>query len=141
MVVWRIMLPDVVASAIAADSLGYHSVARLIIEQQLSPAAIARLFAMSASPDAGHVAAVVILAAATARFNSCRQGFNGSVERDLALRLLGGETLLAKADKQAVAIVRDHWREITAARAQPWPVAVGELRGHPPARGMTPSVK
>src|SRR6476661_7178148 len=114
MVVWRIMLPGIVASAIAADSLGYHSVARLIIEQQLSPGAIARLFAMSASPDAGHVAAVVILAAATARFNSCRENFSGDLERDLAIKALGGETGFAAANKQAVKLVQHHWTEITA---------------------------
>jgi hypothetical protein len=115
MVVWRIMLPDVVASAIAADSLGYHSVARLIIEQQLSPAAIARLFSLSASPDAGHDAAVILLAGATARHHANPINWNGDTELELAVQLLGGDTLLAAADKQAVKLVRDHWREIAAA--------------------------
>ena len=96
MVVWRIMLPDVAASA------------------QLSPGAIARLFAMSASRDAGHAAAVIILAAATARFNSCREGFDGTLERDLAVQQLGAESLLAAADREAVKLVRDHWGEISA---------------------------
>jgi hypothetical protein len=109
------MHPSIVASAIAADSLGYHSVAQLIIEQQLTAPAIARLFAMSASSDAGHVAAVVILAAATARFNVCRDRWDGSLERDLAMQLLGGENLLAAADREAVKLVRAHWQEITAA--------------------------
>jgi len=56
------MSASIIASAIAANALGYSGVARLIIEQQLSPSAIARLFSLSASPDAGRVAAVVILA-------------------------------------------------------------------------------
>jgi hypothetical protein len=88
--------------------------ARLILEQQLSPGAIARLFAMSASADAGHVAAVVILAAATARYNSCRQGFDGTLECDLAMQALGGDALLADADREAVKLVREHWGEISA---------------------------
>jgi hypothetical protein len=104
------MLPDVAASAIAADSLSYHGVAQLILEQQLTAPAIARLFSLSASPNAGHVAAVVILAAATARFNTCCENFSGDLERDL----VGTETLLAEADRKAVKLVRDHWQEITA---------------------------
>src|SRR6478736_6963231 len=108
------MHPSIVASAIAARSLGYAGVADAILESELTPPAIARLFTLSASPDAGRVAAVVILAAATARFNSCREGFNGSVERDLAVQQLGAESLLAAADREAVKLVRDHWREITA---------------------------
>ena len=103
----------VVASAIAADSLGYHGTAALIVEQQLSAPAIARLFAMSASPNAGRVAAVVILAAATARFNSC-QGFDGSLERDLAIEALGGETGFVAANREAVRLVQLHWQEIRA---------------------------
>jgi hypothetical protein len=108
------MLPSIIASALAARHLGYAGIADLIISDELTPTQIARMFAMSASHDAGHVAAVVILAAATARFNSCRQGFDGSVERDLAMQLLGGENLAA-ADRDAVKLVRDHWREIAAA--------------------------
>ena len=46
------MLPGTIASAIAARDLGYAGVAQLIIEQQLGPQAIARLFTMSASPGA-----------------------------------------------------------------------------------------
>ena len=102
-----------IASAIAARSLGYAGIAQLIIEQQLSPGAIARLFAMSASPDAGHVAAIVILAAATARFNSCRQNFNGDLERDLAIEAVGGETGFVAANREAVKLVKAHGREIT----------------------------
>jgi hypothetical protein len=67
------------ASACAARELGYPGTATLIIEQQLSPGAIARLFSMGASHDACHDAAVIVLAAAAARFNSCRDGFDGSL--------------------------------------------------------------
>ena len=109
------MHASIIASACAARDLGYAGLADTILADELTPTQIARLFGLSASPNAGHVAAVVILAAATARFNSCRQGFDGSVEHELAMQLLGTDPLLAKADKQAVAIVRDHWREIAAA--------------------------
>jgi hypothetical protein len=62
----------------------------------------------------------VILAAATARFNSCREGFNGDVERELAEQALGvdggdGATAFAKVSREAAAIVGRHWGEIAAA--------------------------
>jgi len=110
------MHPSIVASAIAARSLGYAGVADAILESELTPPAIARLFSLSASPDAGRVAAVVILAAATARFNSCREGFNGSVERALAIDALGDDNLLAAADREATKLVRDHWKQIQNCR-------------------------
>jgi hypothetical protein len=103
---------SIIASACAARELGYPGTATLIIERQLSPGAIVRLFSMGASHDAGHDAAVIVLAAATARFNSCRDGFDGSVERDLAVHQLGDESLLAAADREAVKLVAQHWREI-----------------------------
>jgi hypothetical protein len=62
------MHPGILASAIAARDLGYAGIADIILADELTPTQIARLFAMSASPNAGRVAAVVILAAATARF-------------------------------------------------------------------------
>ena len=54
------MLPSVIASAIAARDLGYPSIAALILERQLGPQAIARMFRISAAPDAGHVGAVIL---------------------------------------------------------------------------------
>jgi hypothetical protein len=71
------------AASYAADYLGYHGAAALIREQQLGPRAIVRLFACSASPDRGHVVAVVLIAGATAKFNVCRKGWNGDIEREL----------------------------------------------------------
>jgi hypothetical protein len=59
-----------------------------ILADELTPTQIARLFSLSASPDAGRVAAVVLIAGATARFNSCRENFNGDLERDLAITAL-----------------------------------------------------
>ena len=108
------MLASIIASAIAARSLGYSGLADTILADELTPTQIARLFSLSASPDAGRVAAVVILAAATARFNSCRDGWNGDLEMQLAKQALGGEAELAAADREAVKLVQSHWREIGA---------------------------
>ena len=85
-------------------------------EQQLGPQAIARLFDMAAK-DHGTDAAIVILAGATARFNSCQEGFNGDLERDLALEALDADDVAAfdKLRWEAAAIVGKHWREIAAA--------------------------
>jgi hypothetical protein len=86
------MHPNIVASAIAADSLGYPGAAAMIREQKLSPREIARLFACSASRDRGHVVAVVLVAGATARFNAYRDAWDGGcIERELA------EFLMAKS--------------------------------------------
>jgi hypothetical protein len=85
------MLPDIAASAIAADSLGYHGIAQLIVEQEPKAPAIARMFAMSAARDHGMAAAIGLLAGSTARFNAQREGWNGDLERDLAIEALGGE--------------------------------------------------
>jgi len=108
------MLPSILASSIAARACGYPSIADLILADQLGPRAIARLFANGISRDHGKVLAVVLLAGSTARFNSCRQGWNGDLERDLAIKALGGEAGFVAANKQAVALVQSHWAEISA---------------------------
>jgi hypothetical protein len=91
----------------------------MIREQQLSLRQIARLFACSASRDRGHVVAVVLIAGATARFNACRDGFNGDIERALAEQALAVDgdvaDAFAKVSQEAAAIVGKHWREIAAA--------------------------
>ena len=108
------MHPSIVASAIAARDLGYVGIAQLILEQQLGPQAIARLFTMSASSGAPQACAVIVLAAATARFNSCREGFNGDVERELAEDAVGIGAGFTKANRVATEIVAGHWDEISA---------------------------
>jgi hypothetical protein len=72
------------------------------------------MFRCSAVRDHGHIAAVVILAAATARFNSCRENFSGDLERDLAIKALGGEAGFVAANREAVRLVQLHWQEIRA---------------------------
>jgi hypothetical protein len=109
------MHPSIVASAIAADSLGYPGAAAMIREQKLSPREIARLFACSASRDRGHVVAVVLVAGATARFNAYRDAWDsGCLERELAEQALGtiDDAVFASLCKAASAIVGRHWSEI-----------------------------
>jgi hypothetical protein len=115
------------AAAMAADDLGYHGAATLIREQQLGPQAIARLFAHGLARDCGRVAAIVILAGATARHHACPEGWNGDMERGLAEQALrrrnlsmgqGGRPAQAaawnKISREAAAIVGKHWAEIRA---------------------------
>jgi hypothetical protein len=66
----------------------------------------------------------VILAGATARFNACREGWNGDLERELAEQALvfdgedgRGDAAFDKISRQAAAIVSRHWGEIAAALA------------------------
>jgi hypothetical protein len=91
----------------------------LIERDQLSPTQVASLFAIAASERATKDGATVILAAVTARFNTCREreSFNGDLERDLALWLLDGSSFDA-ANKQAVKIVQRHWHEIQKGRSR-----------------------
>ena len=74
------------------DVVAMSVTAALIEGDQLSPARVAALFAVAASEKATKEGAVIVLAAATARFNACQdgEGFNGDHERDLALWLLEG---------------------------------------------------
>jgi hypothetical protein len=72
------------AAAYAAADLGYAGVAALILEKQLGPQAIARLFAYGVARDCGRACALVLLAAATARHHAYPVGWNGDLERGLA---------------------------------------------------------
>ena len=78
---------DQTAMAFACRALRFFGVAEMIERDQLSPAQVASLFAVAASDRATKDGAVVVLAAATARFNASlnREGFDGDHERGLAL--------------------------------------------------------
>ena len=43
-----------------------------------------------------------------------RENFSGNLERDLAIKALGGETGFVAANREAVKLVQHHWTEITA---------------------------
>jgi hypothetical protein len=45
---------------------------------------------------------------------SNRLGFNGDIERALAIKALGGKAGFVATNKQAVKLVQHHWTEITA---------------------------
>ena len=85
---------------------------------QLSPARVAALFAVAASEKATKEGAVIVLCAATARFNAgqVRDHFSGDHERHLAMMLLNGGSF-DQANKLAVKLVQKHWREIQKSRA------------------------
>jgi hypothetical protein len=71
-------------AAIAARSLGYSSVAVLILDMHLGPEQIARLFANSACKASAQDLAVVLSAGAIARFRMSPNGWSGEIERRLA---------------------------------------------------------
>ena len=108
------MLPSILASAIAARSLGYPSLADTILADELTPTQIARLFKSSAAHDKGRMCAIVLLTGSTARYNANREGWDGSLELQLAMQALGGEADFVAANREAVKLVRAHWPEITA---------------------------
>ena len=80
---------DHAAMAAAARSCGYPALADLILSDRLSAAQVARLLQTSASRDRGDIAAVVLIAGATARHHASPQDWNGDVEKALALAALG----------------------------------------------------
>jgi hypothetical protein len=87
------------ACAVAARLEGYPAFAEVILEQQLSPRAVAAMLRMSAGKK-GMSLAVIVLAASTARWRAQRNGWSGEAERSLASR--------------TAKIVAEHWSEIAA---------------------------
>jgi hypothetical protein len=85
------MLPGIAASA-AARALGYAGLADLIETEQLSVARIAFMFLRaSASKHSGSDLAVILLAAAHARYRAAPFDWDESPERQLALLALKAE--------------------------------------------------
>src|SRR5947208_2058350 len=80
-------------AAIAARSLGYASVAVLILDMHLGPERIARLFALSVSKTRAQDLAVVLSAGAIARFKMSPEGWTGEIERRLAQEAAHGGAL------------------------------------------------
>jgi hypothetical protein len=112
-------LLDQTAMSIAARDLGFHGVAKLIVEQELSAPAVFSVFAVAASDKATKQGAIVILSAAHARFNADIEHWNGgTVERDLALLLLGEDFRFDEANRLAARIVQRHWGEIQKFRGR-----------------------
>jgi hypothetical protein len=106
---------DHAAMAVAARACGYRAIGDAIAAKSLSPESVLRLFRLSAARDRDRAAAVVILAGTVARFSADRQRFKDRGERELALSLIA-PWQFAEVDRQAVRIVRAHWREIANGR-------------------------
>ena len=76
------------AMSVAADALGYRGASEVIERDRLSVIQTYRMFLFGAGQDRGRVAAVVVLAAATARHHFEPEGWNGDLERALAVAAL-----------------------------------------------------
>ena len=103
------------ACAVAARVEGYPAFSEVILEQELSPRAVAAMLRMSAGKD-GMSLAVIVLAASTARWRAERNGWDGEAERLLALEALHDDAAFKRAAARAAKIVGEHWQEIAAER-------------------------
>jgi hypothetical protein len=99
------------ACAAAARLEGYPAFADLILEQQLSPRAVAAMLRMSASKN-GMSLAVIVLAASQARWRVSHDGWDGETERLIALEALHSDAAFMRAAARAARIVAEHWQEI-----------------------------
>ena len=79
---------DVTAMAIAAKALGFPGAAWLIEREQLTACQVKRMFLSGAAADRGKIAAVIVLAGATARHHFKPDGWNGETEKALAVAAL-----------------------------------------------------
>jgi hypothetical protein len=99
--------------AIAAECIGYHHFAGLILEERMRPGHIASLFRLSASPQAGRHAALIILAGGISRYRAEPEGWSGDIERALTREALEREqpkvrdldALLAELSAEAARVV------------------------------------
>jgi post-segregation antitoxin (ccd killing protein) len=101
---------EAAACAVAARVMGYPAFSEVILEQQLSPRAVAAMLRMSATKD-GTAAAI------TARHAADPNGWDGETERLLALDAVHTDaTGVKQAALRAAKIVAEHWQEIAAER-------------------------
>jgi hypothetical protein len=105
---------EAAACAVAARLEGYPAFAEVILEQQLSPHAVAAMLRMSAAKDRMSLA-VIVLAAGTARHMAEPCAWNGETERVIALDALHDDAAFKRAASRAAKIVAEHWREIAGA--------------------------
>jgi hypothetical protein len=102
-------------AAIAARSLGYASLASLIVSERLEAEQIARLFMLSASRSRARDLTVILSAGAIARFKANPKGWSGETERQLARQAMArqGEDLnLDELSGRAATLVKQCWPEI-----------------------------
>ena len=84
----------------------------MIVDEQMTPERIARLFASSASKNAGRNVALIVLAGSVARYRAQPQDWSAEIERGLAGRLAGSD--LSAISEAAAKLVTKHWTEIEA---------------------------
>jgi hypothetical protein len=101
---------EAAACAVAARIEGYPAFAELILEQQLSPHAVALVLRMSAAKD-GMAVAVIVLTASTARWRAQRSGWDGEAERLLALDALPDDAAFRRAAERAAQSSRSAGRK------------------------------
>jgi hypothetical protein len=61
----------------------------MIVDEQMTPERIARLFASSASKNAGRDVALIVLAGSVARYRAQPQDWSAEIERSLANKVAG----------------------------------------------------
>jgi hypothetical protein len=119
------MDPTVKGCAAAAERIGYHNFAVLILEERMRPGHIASLFKLSASPQAGRHVALIVLAGGLSRYRAEPLGWSGDVERKLAREALEREhpkvrdvdALLAELSAEAARLVKGSSRRERLATA------------------------
>jgi len=97
-------------AVVAARSLGYANVADLILDEQMPPPRIVRLFTSSASKAAGHDLALIVIAGSIARCRAEPEGWRADIERDIALKAIGAD--LGKITAAATTLVNKNWGDI-----------------------------
>ena len=99
--------------AVAARVVGYPAFAEVILEQELSPRAVAAMLRMSAGKD-GMSLAVIVLAAGRSTHGDPHH-WDGDDERRLAAEALSmNDAAFRRAARRAARIVAEHWSEIAS---------------------------
>jgi hypothetical protein len=99
-------------ASVAAKSLRYIRLSETIMEEQLGPERIARVFQLSACKTARTDCAFVILCGSVSKYRAHRETWSPEPEATIARTLVGGD--FALISEQATNFVAKHWREIEA---------------------------
>jgi hypothetical protein len=104
-------------ASLAVKSLRYLRLSETILEEQLGPERIARVFRLSACKTARIDCAFVILCGSFSKYRANREIWSPEPEATIALGLVGGD--FALVNDQATKFVAKHWREIQALAVAP----------------------
>lgn len=100
----------VAGTVVACRRCGYHRVADLIRNEQLTAEQIARLLSASASKSVKETTALVILAGSIAKYRAAPAAWSPEPEASLARELVGAD--FARVSAEAAKLVHRHWRLI-----------------------------